>query len=272
MTSTVQAQQLGNLNITMIDDSTRTVQLTAVFMLPAHTYFDEKGRSDIHFSYNTSLFLKKSQPPSIGSADFFKSQSSSKYRTDARFIPTDTDGVYRIETMTFHNRGNDVPPEWSFVGYSTDTTLLPVKVYDYYRQYAQHYTVYEPDQLEEQPYFTFDDTKPDFNKYILDHLAGSEIMQNMSGTVKFSFEVNSYGWAINFNVDEIDLRPKKEFVRLNIHGDINFGKQIEFLFTGINSMTVAYGFHIRHDNRFWTPGKINGEYVASKQYLTFNFE
>ena len=283
-TNTAQAQQLGN-NVIMIDDSIRTVWLTRVVMLPAHTYFDEKGRSDIHFSYSTEFILKNKKPsksqsnPSDTDIIIIDINNSSKSRTDARFIPTDTNGLYRIEEMHFRSGahvGHPLPPKGGFVGYSNDTTLFPVMVYNYYQRRAQsealRYTVYKPKQLDEQPYFTFDDNKVDFKENILYRLKSySDITENMSGQVKFSFEVNQYGWAINFKVDEMKLKPKNKFAKLN-GDDIDFGQQINVLFSRINYLVVEYGFYMRDNRRFWTPGKIKGEAVSTKQYLTFNFK
>lgn len=272
-------QQLRNLDVMMIEDGDRTVCLTAVTMFPSHTYFDEQGRSDIYFSYETT-FVKK--------GDYTSSD-----KTSVRFMPTDKAGIYRVEEMASPGRRislsnptvtttNDERQdewrydnrEWSIVGYSDDTSLLAVKVYDYYLQNASAPTVYEPDKLDEKAYFIFDGAKIDFNKYISDRLERyySGFTDNLKGSVKFSFVVHPYGWAIDFEVSTINLKPKNEFIRINGDTDIDFAQQIDILFRGLNYMVVEYGFYTRHSDRYWTPGKIDGKAVASRQYLTFTFK
>lgn len=261
-------QQLRGLDIPMIEDSIRTVRLTAVTMLPSHSYFDEKGRTDIHFSYETHLEMKGGY--------------ASKGRADVRFLPTDTVGVYKVEEMSFPGTrygssavpdvGYPEPPQWSFKGYSCDTTLFPVRVYNHYLRRAPVYKVYEPDQLDEEPYFSFDGSKSDFKEYISERLKNySQFTDNLRGTVMFSFEIHPYGWVLDFRVDEINLKPKNELIRINGDTDIDFARQIDILFRSLNYMVVEYGFYTRHHDRYWSPGRIGDEAVASRSYLAFKF-
>lgn len=263
------AQSLSDLDIPMTEDSIRTVRLTSVTMLPSHSFFDEKGRADIHFSYETYLDMK--------------GEYTSKSRTDVRLLPTDINGVYKVEEISFpgtrygpdgaSDAGYPESPQWSFTGYSDNTTLIPVRVYNYYLQHAPVYELYEPEQLDEKPYFTFDGSKQDFKEYISGRLKGySQFTDNLRGTVTFSFEIDSCGRALNFQVDEINLEPKNDSIRINGDTDIDFARQIDILFRSLNYMVVEYGFYIRHPNRYWSPGKINDEAVASKQHLTFKFK
>lgn len=265
-------QQLRNLNILMIEDSISTVRLTKVTMLPSHTYFDENGRSDIFFTYEVEGEIK---------GEYFFSG-----RTNVRFLPTDTNEIYKVEEMVISEGRqlgmNDVqsdvslPPEWSFKGYSNDTTLFPVRVYHYYRQNAPVYKVYEADELDERPYFNFNDSKlyiKEYKEYIYEQMKKEwKFTENMCGTVTFSFEIHSYGWVFDFQVENLDLKPKNEPFRFSGGMEINFAKQIDMFFCSLSYKIVEYGFYKNDPKRYWTPGKINGEAVTSKQYITFNLE
>ncbi|MCD7971549.1 MAG: hypothetical protein LUG18_02620 [Candidatus Azobacteroides sp.] len=267
----LRGQSLDNFDVVFYEDSIRSVHLTRVSMDNRHTYFDTKGRMDIRFSYTSYVAhknIKKVEPE-----DDITSGRSYRYRTEVRFLPTDTKGVYKIEKKEHEIGSRSQPHGWGFIGYSSDTTFFDVKVYNYYLQHAPVYKVYKPKKLDEKPYFGADSIKTDFKDYVSEQMIKrhySYITDNLRGSVTVSFVINSFSGIVDFQVDRLKLKPKNEFIRINGNRDMDFEEQINIFLVALNQSIVDRNYYPRYHN--WTPGKINGEAVASIQYLTFEFK
>lgn len=109
--TSMRAQSLDNLDVIIYEDSIRSVHLTGVSMDNCHTYFDTKGRTEINFSYNSYWSLKnieKLEPEVVDDITIIpiKFGSANRGRTNVRFLPTNTKGVYKVETMYFPSKGS----------------------------------------------------------------------------------------------------------------------------------------------------------------------
>jgi len=262
----VAGQYLHNLNILMEKSDEKQVYLTQINKSEKHFFFTEDGREDILFDYDVRIETE-------GENDFYISMD--KYHV--KFIP-DTNGLYKIEQMYGGGTSYSQPKnkkkgtllewndnahgswfaDWIFLGYSNDTTLLPVRILRFYNEQIPEIKVYESDQVDEQPALTLDGLDLNLEEYISDWLKRKwtkEAIKEVSGFVRFTYIVNENGWLSNVVVDHLEIDKKEH---------------ISIICSGINYAITEY-YYIRDPHYRWRPGKLNGVPVAVREYVTILF-
>ena len=262
-------QGLKNLDILLLSAEKKTTHLTSISKSENHSFFAEDGRSDILLTYEVKTEEE-------GSDSFYMSVA----RYHAHFIPI-TNGLYKIsqqyggathyvrekpknkDEFTMWREGiRETSPSGELyeVGYSNDTLLLPVKVLACYNELRPQKTIYESNQLDEQPALTLDGVRLNLEEHVIEWLKKkpwtNSAVKEASGFVRFEYVVDKNGWISDVAVDGLNLNKKEH---------------ISTICSGINQAITEY-YYLNDNHHRWIPGRLNGNAVAARQYLTIQFK